>query len=69
MAIIQLIVVKIKIFITKYIDVKLFTFLYSKDMLNQDFYLINYLFSFRKIIDSITSKVKNVITYINKKIK
>ena len=69
MAIIQLIVVKIKIFITKYIDVKLFTFLYSKDMLNQDFYLIKYLFSFRKIIDSITSKVKNVITYINKKIK
>ena len=69
MAIIQLIVVKIKIFITKYIDVKLFTFLYSKDMLNLDFYLINYLFSFRKIIDSITSKVKNVITYINKKIK
>ena len=74
MPLIQLIVSKTKTFINKYIDVKLFSFLFSQDMLNWDFFLTNYLFSFksfRKIIDSITSKVKtkNQILYINKKIQ
>ena len=71
---IQLVVKTTKTVIHKFIDEKLFTFLYCQDMLNWDFYLINYLFSFksfRKIIDTISSKVKtnNQILYINKKIK
>ena len=71
---IQLVVTKTKTVIHKFIDEKLFTFLYCQDMLNWDFYLINYLFSFksfRTIIDALSSKIKtnNQIFYVNKKIK
>ena len=74
MPIIELYIVKTKTYISKYIDEKLIMFLYSQDMFNWHFYLTNYLFSFksfRKIIDTISSKgkINNQFFYTNKKIQ